>query len=47
MYAGADFIELDVVLTKDKKSIVMHDPYLGEKTNINEFPEFSHLKCTK
>ena len=37
LYQGADFIELDVVLTKDKKVLVMHDPYLSRITNIHQF----------
>lgn len=37
LYQGADFIELDVVLTKDKKVLVIHDPYLSRITNIHQF----------
>jgi len=40
LYAGADFIELDVVYTKDNRLLVMHDPYLHRITNamIEDFP---------
>jgi glycerophosphoryl diester phosphodiesterase len=34
LYQGADFIELDVVYTKEKELLVMHDPYLTRITNI-------------
>ena len=34
LYQGADFIELDVVYTKDKDLLVMHDPFLTRITNI-------------
>lgn len=36
---GADYIEQDVVMTKDNKLIVMHDHYLDNVTNVAEvFP---------
>lgn len=36
---GADYIEQDVVMTKDNKLIVMHDHYLDTVTNVAEvFP---------
>ena len=41
LYQGADFIELDIVYTKEKYPLVMHDPYLTRITNIKQFPEFS------
>jgi glycerophosphoryl diester phosphodiesterase len=34
LYQGADFIELDVVYTKEKQMLVMHDPFLTRITNI-------------
>ena len=40
MYSGADFIELDIQLTKDNHIIVFHDPYLSRVTDIEKFPEF-------
>ena len=37
---GADFIEQDVVLTKDDQAIVLHDIYLDTVTNVAQiFPE--------
>ena len=41
MYQGADFIELDVVYTKEKFPLVMHDPYLTRITNIKDKEEFA------
>lgn len=41
LYQGADFIELDVVYTKEKLPLVMHDPFLTRITNIKDKPEFS------
>lgn len=41
LYQGADFIELDVVYTKDKELLVMHDPYLTRITNIRDKSEFA------
>ena len=38
LYQGADFIELDVVYTKDMELLVMHDPFLTRITNIRDFP---------
>ena len=38
--SGADFLELDVVMTKDGHLIVMHDLTLNATTNVEEvFPE--------
>ena len=34
MFAGADFIELDVVFSKDDHLVVMHDPYLHRITDV-------------
>ena len=33
---GADYLEQDVVMTKDNKLIVMHDHYLDNVTNVAE-----------
>jgi glycerophosphoryl diester phosphodiesterase len=41
LYQGADFIELDVVYTKDKELLVMHDPFLTRITNIKDKAEFA------
>lgn len=39
---GADFIEQDIVLTKDNVPIVIHDIYLDEVTNVSKiFPKRS------
>jgi glycerophosphoryl diester phosphodiesterase len=38
LYQGADFIELDVVYTKEKQLLVMHDPFLTRITNIKQKP---------
>ena len=43
--SGADFLELDVVLTKDGHLIVMHDLTLNATTNVEEvFPEKKNKK---
>lgn len=41
-YAGADFNELDLAVTKDNRLVVFHNPTLSEVTNIgcDTFPEF-------
>ncbi len=37
---GADFVELDAILTKDNRPIVMHDHYLDALTNVADiFPD--------
>lgn len=41
LYQGADFIELDVVYTKDKELLVMHDPFLTRITNIRTKADFA------
>jgi len=33
---GADFLEIDVWLTKDGESVVVHDPTYGRTTNVEE-----------
>ena len=39
---GADYIEQDIVLTKDNVPIVIHDIFLDEVTNVSEiFPKRS------
>lgn len=39
---GADYIEQDVVMTKDDHLVVLHDPYLDRVTNVMEiFPNRS------
>ncbi|KAK6589904.1 glycerophosphodiester phosphodiesterase [Cryptosporidium xiaoi] len=43
---GANFIECDIVSTKDGVLILRHSPNLLESTNIKDFPEFAHLRKT-
>lgn len=47
MYQGADFIELDVVYTKEKLPLVMHDPYLTRITNIRNLTQFATRYSTR
>ncbi len=44
---GADYIEPDLVLTKDGYLVVRHEPMLSGTTNVADLPEFAHLKTTK
>lgn len=44
---GADFIEPDLVLTKDGHLVVRHEPMLSGTTNVADLPQFAHLKTTK
>ncbi len=38
---GADFIEYDVQVTKDKQLVILHDQTLERTTNVEElFPDF-------
>ncbi|OMJ89536.1 hypothetical protein SteCoe_8341 [Stentor coeruleus] len=46
-YMGADFIEPDLVPTKDFKLVVNHESLLDQTTNVNEMPQFSYLQTTK
>lgn len=43
---GADYIECDVLLTKDFVPVCLHDPWLHENTDIELHPELSYLKTT-
>lgn len=47
LYQGADFIELDVVYTKEKYPLVMHDPFLTRITNIKNLSQFSTRYSTR
>lgn len=38
---GADYIEPDLVLTKDGKLVARHDVYLSDSTNVADHPEFA------
>lgn len=44
---GADYIEPDLVLTKDLIFIARHDHYLSTTTDVASRPEFAHLRTTK
>jgi glycerophosphoryl diester phosphodiesterase len=44
---GADYIEPDIVLTKDLVLICRHEPMLSGTTNVSELPEFASRKTTK
>lgn len=44
---GADFIEPDLVVTKDGFLVVRHEPMLSGTTNVSEMPEFASKKTTK
>ncbi|MFZ2507553.1 MAG: glycerophosphodiester phosphodiesterase family protein, partial [Steroidobacteraceae bacterium] len=41
---GADYIEPDLVITKDGALVVRHDTYLSTTTNVADLPEFSARK---
>ena len=41
---GADFIEPDLVMTKDGVLIARHDRYLSSTTNVADHPEFADRK---
>lgn len=45
--AGADFIEPDLVLTKDGVLIARHENEIGDTTNVADHPEFADRKTTK
>ncbi|WP_375419241.1 glycerophosphodiester phosphodiesterase [uncultured Hymenobacter sp.] len=44
---GADFIEQDLVLTKDQVLICRHEPMLSGTTNVADLPQFASRKTTK
>jgi glycerophosphoryl diester phosphodiesterase len=44
---GADYIEPDLVITKDGVLIARHENEISETTDIANHPEFAHLKTTK
>ena len=43
---GADFIEPDLVMTRDGHLVARHDIYLSSTTNIADLPEFANRKRT-
>ncbi len=44
---GADFIEPDLVLTKDGKMIARHEPMIGNTTDVAKHPEFAGRKTKR
>src|SRR3712207_54584 len=44
---GADYIEPDLVSTKDGVLIARHEPMLGGTTNVEDHPEFASRRTTK
>jgi len=44
---GADFIEPDLVTTKDGVLVARHEPEIGGTTDVAEHPEFAARKTTK
>jgi glycerophosphoryl diester phosphodiesterase len=44
---GADFIEPDLVVTKDGVLIARHEPMLGGTTDVGNKPEFASRKTTR
>ena len=44
---GADFIEPDLVSTKDGHLVVRHEPEIGGTTDVAGHPEFADRKTTK
>ncbi|HIK55043.1 MAG TPA: esterase-like activity of phytase family protein [Synechococcales cyanobacterium M55_K2018_004] len=44
---GADFIEPDLVITKDGILIARHEPYLSSTTDVASRPEFANRRTTK
>ena len=44
---GADFMEPDVVITKDGVLVCRHEPEIGGTTDVAEHPEFADRRTTK
>jgi glycerophosphoryl diester phosphodiesterase len=44
---GVDFIEPDLVLTKDKHMIARHEPMIGSTTDVASHPEFADRKVKR
>lgn len=44
---GADFIEPDLVLTKDGRMIARHEPMIGATTDVATHPEFANRKTKR
>lgn len=45
--SGADFIEPDLVITKDGVLIVRHEPFLSGTTDVADHPEFASRKVKR
>lgn len=44
---GADYVEPDLVMTKDGQLVARHDSELSETTDVSQIPEFAHRKRTQ
>ncbi len=44
---GADFVEPDLVMTKDGVLVCRHEPNIGGTTNVASHPEFANRKTSK
>ncbi len=44
---GADFVECDIVSTKDHQLVCRHENEIGGTTNVADHPEFADRKTTK
>ncbi len=44
---NADFVEPDLVVTKDGILVCRHEPFLSGTTNVSELPQFASRKTTK
>lgn len=44
---GADFIEPDLVLTKDDQMVARHEPMIGATTDVANHPEFADRKTKR
>ena len=44
---GADFIEPDLVITRDGHLVARHERYLSRSTNVADLPEFADRRTTK
>ncbi len=44
---GADYIEPDLVITKDGVLVARHEPFIGTTTDVARRPEFANRRTTK
>jgi glycerophosphoryl diester phosphodiesterase len=47
IHIGADFIEPDLVITRDGVLIARHENEISETTDVSAHPEFAHRKTTR